>query len=128
MSPESAQKATEAIAQRLAASVPSATQAQQEAIKTSIAAGINEYQQQIAQGREPGIDLQSIIDGAANEAGLSSAQMQQLNAQTEAQALLGGAAPLGAHPGACAGGFRRSDTRAARVAACRTLRSGACAA
>ena len=85
MSPESAQKATEAIAQRLAASVPSATQAQQEAIKTSIAAGINEYQQQIAQGREPGIDLQSIIDGAANEAGLSSAQMQQLNAQTEAQ-------------------------------------------
>ena len=85
MSPESAQKATEAIAQRMAASVPSATQAQQEAIKTSIAAGINEYQQQIAQGREPGIDLQSIIDGAANEAGLSSAQMQQLNAQTEAQ-------------------------------------------
>ena len=85
MSPESAQKATEAIAQRLAASVPSATQAQQEAIKTSIAAGLSEYQQQIAQGREPGIDLQSIINSAANEAALSSAQMQQLNAQTEAQ-------------------------------------------
>jgi len=84
MSPESAQKATEAFAERLAASVPtSVTSAQQQAVKSSLIASINEFQQQVAQGREPGIDLSAIIADAAAEAGITQSQMQTLAANAD---------------------------------------------
>lgn len=87
MSPESAQKATEAFAERLAASVPtSVTSAQQQAVKSSLIASINEFQQQVAQGREPDIDLSAIIADAAAEAGITQSQMQTLAANADALA------------------------------------------
>ncbi|NDV91793.1 hypothetical protein GTH32_11430 [Alteromonas sp. 345S023] len=87
LSPQSAQKATEALAERVVSSLPVASSTnQQEAIKGNIIAGINEYQQQVAQGREPGIDLSTIVEQAALDAGLPLAHAQQLMAGVEAQA------------------------------------------
>lgn len=87
LSPQSAQKATEALAERVVSSLPAASNAnQQEAVKSNIIAGINEYQQQVAQGREPGIDLSTIVEQAVLDAGISSAQAQQLSASVDAQA------------------------------------------
>jgi flagellar hook-length control protein FliK len=87
MSPESAQKATEAFAERVAASLPTATTAaQQQAVKSNLIAGINEFQQQVAQGREPGIDLSALVADAASEAGLTQTQMQNVAGQTDALA------------------------------------------
>ena len=87
MSPESAQKATEAFAERVAASLPTATTAaQQQAVKSNLIAGINEFQQQVAQGREPGIDLSALVADAASEAGLTQIQMQNVAGQTDALA------------------------------------------
>jgi flagellar hook-length control protein FliK len=87
MSPESAQKATEAFAERVAASLPTATTAaQQQAVKSNLIAGINEFQQQVAQGREPGIDLSALVADAASEAGLTQTQMQNVSGQTDALA------------------------------------------
>ncbi|WOI36616.1 flagellar hook-length control protein FliK [Alteromonas sp. CI.11.F.A3] len=84
MSPESAQKATEAFAERVAASLPTATTAaQQQAVKSNLIAGINEFQQQVAQGREPGIDLSALVADAASEAGLTQTQMQNVAGQTD---------------------------------------------
>ena len=87
MSPESAQKAAEAFAERVAASLPTATTAaQQQAVKSNLIAGLNEFQQQIAQGREPGIDLAALVADAASEAGLTQTQMQNVTGQTDALA------------------------------------------
>ena len=87
MSPESAQKAAEAFAERVAASLPTATTAaQQQAVKSNLIAGINEFQQQVAQGREPGIDLSALVADAASEAGLTQTQMQNVAGQTDALA------------------------------------------
>ena len=87
MSPESAQKAAEAFAERVAASLPTATTAaQQQAVKSNLIAGINEFQQQVAQGREPGIDLSALVAHAASEAGLTQTQMQNVAGQTDALA------------------------------------------
>ncbi|CAD5285661.1 Flagellar hook-length control protein FliK [Alteromonas sp. 38] len=84
MSPESAQKAAEAFAERVAASLPTATTAaQQQAVKSNLIAGINEFQQQVAQGREPGIDLSALVADAASEAGLTQTQMQNVAGQTD---------------------------------------------
>jgi flagellar hook-length control protein FliK len=87
MSPESAQKASEAFAERVAASLPTATTAaQQQAVKSDLIAGINEFQQQVAQGREPGIDLSALVADAASEAGLTQTQVQNVAGQTDALA------------------------------------------
>ena len=87
MSPESAQKAAEAFAERVAASLPTATTAaQQQVVKSNLIAGINEFQQQVAQGREPGIDLSALVADAASEAGLTQTQMQNVAGQTDALA------------------------------------------
>lgn len=87
MSPESAQKASEAFAERVAASLPTATTAaQQQAVKSNLIAGINEFQQQVAQGREPGIDLSALVADAASEAGLTQTQVQNVAGQTDALA------------------------------------------
>ena len=87
MSPESAHKAAQAFAERIAALLPSDTPtAQKNALKASIVTGIDEYKQQLAQGHEPGIDLSSLVSDAAIEAQLSSSQMQRLAANTDAVA------------------------------------------
>ncbi len=81
---ESAQKAAEAIADRIVAAMPSGPQ--QQAVKTNIIAGINEFQQQLEQGREPGIDLGTLVADAAKEAMVSAETMSSLNARVENQA------------------------------------------
>ncbi len=70
LSPQRAQKATEAFAERVVAAMPSG--GQQQAVKANIIAGINEFQQQVQQGREPGIDLSAIVADAAKDAALSA--------------------------------------------------------
>lgn len=86
LSPEAAQKATESLVERIAASLPSGvTQQQQQSLKTNIIAGINEFQQQVAQGREPGIDIAALVSNAANEAGLSQSNTQAMMANIDAQ-------------------------------------------
>ncbi|BFT31102.1 flagellar hook-length control protein FliK [Alteromonas sp. D210916BOD_24] len=81
---ESAQKATEAIADRIVATLPN--NAQQQAVKTNIIAGINEFQQQVQQGREPGIDLSAIVAEAAKEAAVSADMASNLSMRADAQA------------------------------------------
>ncbi len=78
------QKSAEAIADRVLQLLPaSVTEQQQQAVKNSIVAGINEINAQLAQGREPGISLQDMIAGALNEASiqLDNAMKQQLEGQ-----------------------------------------------
>ncbi|WP_421133904.1 flagellar hook-length control protein FliK [Alteromonas sp. A079] len=86
LSPEAAQKATESLAERIAASLSSGvTPQQQQSLKTNIIAGINEFQQQVAQGREPGIDIAALVANAANEAGLSQSNTQAMMATIDTQ-------------------------------------------
>ena len=86
LSPEAAQKATESLAERIAASLPSGvTPQQQQSLKANVIAGINEFQQQVAQGREPGIDIAALVANAANEAGLSQSNTQAMMANIDAQ-------------------------------------------
>lgn len=86
LSPEAAQKATESLAERIAASLPSGvTSQQQQSLKANVIAGINEFQQQVAQGREPGIDIAALVANAANEAGLSQSNTQAMMANIDAQ-------------------------------------------
>lgn len=84
LSPQSAQKATEAFAERVVAVMPSGSQ--QQAVKTNIIAGINEFQQQVQQGREPGIDLSAIVADAAKEAAVSSEVITSMTARVDTQA------------------------------------------
>lgn len=84
LSPQSAQKATEAFAERVVAAMPSG--AQQQAVKTNIIAGINEFQQQVQQGREPGIDLSAIVADAAKEAAVSTDVIASMTARVDNQA------------------------------------------
>ena len=84
LSPQSAQKATEAFAERVVAAMPSG--AQQQAVKTNIIAGINEFQQQVQQGREPGIDLSAIVAEAAKEAAVSTDVIASMTARVDNQA------------------------------------------
>ncbi|MBT3134540.1 flagellar hook-length control protein FliK [Alteromonas sp. ALT199] len=84
LSPQSAQKATEAFAERVVAVMPSGSQ--QQAVKTNIIAGINEFQQQLQQGREPGIDLSAIVADAAKEAAISSEVITSMTARVDTQA------------------------------------------
>jgi len=84
MPAQTAQKAAEAFAEQIAGSVPNAQQ--QQAVKANIIAGINEFQQQVQQGREPGIDLSTIVADAAKEAQLSSDVAASLTAKADAQA------------------------------------------
>jgi flagellar hook-length control protein FliK len=81
---EGAQKATEAFADRIVATMPNG--AQQQSVKTNIIAGINEFQQQVQQGREPGIDLAAIVADAAKEAAVSPEVAASLTARVETQA------------------------------------------
>lgn len=81
---EGAQKATEAFADRIVATMPNG--AQQQTVKNNIIAGINEFQQQVQQGREPGIDLAAIVADAAKEAALSSDVAASLSARVDGQA------------------------------------------
>lgn len=86
LSPEAAQKATESLAERIAASLPSGVTAQQQqSLKANVIAGINEFQQQVAQGREPGIDIAALVSNAANEAGLSQTNTQAMMANIDTQ-------------------------------------------
>jgi len=82
--PETAQKATEAFAERMVALVPNSQQ--QQAVKANIIAGINEFQKQIEQGHQPGIDLSAIVADAAKEASLTSDVSAALNSRVDAQA------------------------------------------
>ena len=82
--PETAQKAAEAFAERLVAIVPNSQQ--QQAVKTNIIAGINEFQKQVEQGHQPGIDLSAIVADAAKEASLASDVLAALNSRVDAQA------------------------------------------
>ena len=82
--PETAQKAAEAFAERLVALVPNSQQ--QQAVKTNIIAGINEFQKQVEQGHQPGIDLSAIVADAAKEASLASDVSAALNSRVDAQA------------------------------------------
>ena len=84
LSPQSAQKATEAFAERVVAAMPSGPQ--QQAVKTNIIAGINEFQQQVQQGREPGIDLSSIVADAAKEAAVSTEVIASMTTRLDSQA------------------------------------------
>ncbi|WP_334018906.1 flagellar hook-length control protein FliK [Alteromonas sp. S015] len=84
LSPQSAQKATEAFAERVVAGMPSGSQ--QQAVKTNIIAGINEFQEQIQQGREPGIDLSSIVADAAKDAAVSTEAIASMTARLDSQA------------------------------------------
>ncbi|CAA0369906.1 Polar flagellar hook-length control protein FliK [Alteromonas alvinellae] len=84
LSPQSAQRATEAFAERVVAAMPSG--AQQQAVKTNIIAGINEFQQQVQQGREPGIDLSAIVAEAAKEAAVSTDVIASMTARVDNQA------------------------------------------
>ncbi|PRO69957.1 flagellar hook-length control protein FliK [Alteromonas gracilis] len=84
LSPQSAQKATEAFAERIVAGMPSGSQ--QQSVKANIIAGINEFQQQVQQGREPGIDLSAIIADAAKEAAVSNDAIASMTARVDSQA------------------------------------------
>ncbi|CAB9493054.1 flagellar hook-length control protein FliK [Alteromonas macleodii] len=84
LSPQSAQKATEAFAERVVTVMPSG--AQQQAVKANIIAGINEFQQQVQQGREPGIDLTAIVSDAANEAAVNTEVIASMTARVDSQA------------------------------------------
>ena len=84
LSPQSAQKATEAFAERVVAALPSG--AQQQAVKANIIAGINEFQQQVQQGREPGIDLSTIVADAAKDAAVSADVLASMTARVDGQA------------------------------------------
>jgi len=84
LSPQSAQKATEAFAERVVAGMPSGSQ--QQSVKANIIAGINEFQQQVQQGREPGIDLSAIIADAAKEAAVSNDVIASMTARVDSQA------------------------------------------
>lgn len=87
MSPASAQKATEAFAERMVASLPATTNpAQQQAVKTALISSINEFQQQLAQGHEPGIDLSAMVADAVSEAGLLQSQAQTMARNADALA------------------------------------------
>lgn len=84
MPAETAAKATEAFADRMVAAMP--TGPQQQVVKNNIIAGINEFQQQVQQGREPGIDLSAIVADAAKEAMVSAEVASSMNARVESQA------------------------------------------
>ena len=84
LSPQSAQKATEAFAERMVATMPSGQQ--QQAVKANIIAGINEFQQQVEQGREPGIDLSGIVADAAKDAAVSTEMVASMTAKVDSQA------------------------------------------
>lgn len=84
LSPQSAQKATEAFAERVVTVMPSG--AQQQAVKANIIAGINEFQQQVQQGREPGIDLTAIVSDAANEAAVNTEVIASMTTRVDSQA------------------------------------------
>ncbi|WP_419227391.1 flagellar hook-length control protein FliK [Alteromonas sp. OM2203] len=84
LSPQSAQKAAETFAERVVAGMPSGSQ--QQSVKANIIAGINEFQQQVQQGREPGIDLSAIIADAAKEAAVSNDVIASMTARVDGQA------------------------------------------
>jgi len=84
LSPQSAQKAAEAFAERVVAALPGG--AQQQAVKANIIAGINEFQQQVQQGREPGIDLSTIVADAAKDAAVSADVVASMTARVDGQA------------------------------------------
>ncbi|MHC6645863.1 flagellar hook-length control protein FliK [Alteromonas sp. HB246098] len=84
LSPQTSQKATEAFAERVVTVMPSG--AQQQAVKANIIAGINEFQQQVQQGREPGIDLTAIVSDAANEAAVNTEVIASMTARVDSQA------------------------------------------
>ena len=84
LSPQTAQKVTEAFAERVVAVMPNASQ--QQAVKTNIIAGINEFQQQAEQGREPGIDLSAIVADAAKEAAVNTDVIASMTARVDSQA------------------------------------------
>lgn len=84
LSPQSAQNATEAFAERVVAALPGG--AQQQAVKANIIAGINEFQQQVQQGREPGIDLSTIVADAAKDAAVSADVVASMTARVDGQA------------------------------------------
>ena len=84
LSPQNAQKATEAFAERMVATMPSGQQ--QQAVKANIIAGINEFQQQVEQGIEPGIDLSGIVADAAKDAAVSTEMVASMTAKVDSQA------------------------------------------
>lgn len=85
MSPETAQKATTAFADRIVALMPNANAQQQQTVKANVVNALNEFQQQVAQGREPGIDVSSMIADAMSEANMPPSTTQSVLAQLDTQ-------------------------------------------
>lgn len=85
MSPETAQKATSAFADRIVALMPNASAQQQQTVKANVVNALNEFQQQVAQGREPGIDVSSMIADAMSEANIPPSTSQSVLAQLDTQ-------------------------------------------
>lgn len=85
MTPETAQKAANAFADRIVSLMPNATAQQQQAVKANVVNAISEFQQQVAQGREPGIDISSMVTDAMKEANVPQATSQAVLAQLDTQ-------------------------------------------
>ncbi|QJR81860.1 hypothetical protein CA267_014375 [Alteromonas pelagimontana] len=84
LSDEAKASAAEDLAEKVVALLPpSASEQQQQSVKTAVIAGINEIQDQLAQGREPGINLQDMIAQAMSEADITLTQ--QMNQSIEQQ-------------------------------------------
>ncbi len=85
MTPESAQKAANAFADRIVSLMPNATAQQQQTVKANVVNAISEFQQQVAQGREPGIDISSMVTDAMKEANVPQPASQAVLAQLDTQ-------------------------------------------
>ncbi|MCU7555023.1 flagellar hook-length control protein FliK [Alteromonas sp. ASW11-19] len=67
----SQQQMTEALAEKVVALLPpTASDQQHQQVKQSIIGGIQEIQSQLAQGREPGIDLKALVTDALRDANI----------------------------------------------------------
>ncbi|GGW73647.1 flagellar hook-length control protein FliK [Alteromonas halophila] len=84
MSDASAEDMTDALSSKIVALMPNASSEQQQTVKNALISGINEIQQQLSKGHEPGIDLKTVIQQAMTEANI--AQSQSVMTQIEQQA------------------------------------------
>lgn len=84
LSQSSAEEVTEALSSNIVALMPNASAEQQQTVKSALVSAINEIQQQLAKGNEPGLDLKSVIQQAMAEANVL--QTQSMMTQIEQQA------------------------------------------
>lgn len=84
LSQSSVDDVTEALSSKIVALMPNASAEQQQQVKSALISGINEIQQQLAKGHEPGLDVKSVIQQAMAEANVT--QPQSMMPQIEQQA------------------------------------------